>query len=72
MTKDIDPSMRDRRLRRTLESGVIALLVAIVGFGVAALGHIKIGWWIIAIAAVVNLVSVLTFLALKLKLKLKR
>jgi CHASE2 domain-containing sensor protein len=64
---EVDPCVRDRRLRRALEVCVAAFLVAIGGFGVAALGYMQAGWWIIAIAAAVNIISMLAFLALKLQ-----
>ena len=66
MTSD-ESGIRERRLRSALGVCVIAFLTAIGGFGIAAIGHMQIGWWIIVIAAIVNILSVLAFLVLKLQ-----
>jgi hypothetical protein len=65
--RDVGPSVQDRRLRRTLAVCAGAFLTAIGGFGMAALGYMQAGSWIIAIAAAENIVSMLVFLALKLQ-----
>jgi hypothetical protein len=46
---------------------VVALLVAILGFALAFLGYMDLGWGIGGLAAAANVVSMVVFFVLKLR-----
>lgn len=52
--------------RHLLGVGVIAFLIALGGFAIAFFGYLKLGWLVIAIAAIANIMSMITFGILKI------